>query len=276
MQFDSLKERMEYYENNCNSSIMIKLPVIVRCSIRSFSRLIRNLPKPYSIDFEQVMAKTMLYSIMEMQGAVFGYVHSNEITFILKNDQSFEAEPWYQNCIQKIASVSASLCTRGFDRAAGLDNKLDLIGDAIFDTKVFPLPYVSEVVNNLIWRQHHCGRFAISSTSQYELSQKFGARTATKLLDNRTFQEKKEMLLDHCGIDYEEFYSSSFRKGMAAYKTPTLISLKDDVISKNKWILDDDLPFFQEDKDFIYNILINGFDVYRAPEEDLIDLPKIE
>lgn len=273
---DSLGDRQKEYEAVYDVAITRRLPIVIRVDGRSFHRLTRNLPKPHCIDFEKIMAQTMLYTIMEMQGAVFGYTHNDEITFILKNDQSFEAEPWYQNRIQKMVSVTSSLCTRGFDRAVlAMENKLELVGDAIFDARTFPLPYISEVVNNLIWRQQSCIRDALSAAAQHELSQKFGSRTAIKLLDNRTSVEKKEMLLDHCGIDYDEYYSSSFRKGMAAYKTPTLIPLKEGVVSKNKWILDDDLPIFHEDKDFVYNILINGHDVFRAPEE-LINIGESE
>lgn len=266
MIYETLGDRQKEYEKNSDYVLTRRLPIIIRVDGRSFSRLTRKLTKPYSVDIGNIMSETMMYCIMEMQGAVFGYQQHDEINFILRNDQSFDSDPWYQNRIQKITSVASSLATLSFNRGLSrLDPPLDIIGDAIFDARVFALPTISEVVNYLVWRQQDCIRDAVSAAAQEELSLKFGKRTAMKLLQKRTVAEKKELLLSQANIDFDEIYSSSFKYGVAAYKVPTIIPSKEGMTARNKWTLNDTVPLFVEEKDFIYNILLNGHDVFRAP-----------
>ena len=263
---DSLGDRQKQYEDNYDYSITRRVPVIIRADGRSFHRVTRKIQKPYDPQLLNVMANSMLYAITEMQGAVFGYQQSDEITFILRNDQSLDAEPWYQNRVQKIASISGSLVTLGFNKSLQmLEKKLDIVGDAIFDARVFTLPYISEVANNLIWRQQDCIKNATSCAAQAELSRKFGKKTALKLLHKKVSSEKREMLLHHCGIDFDDYYPASFRRGVAVYKVPTLVPTSTGPVSRNKWTLNWDLPNFVEDRDFLLNILINGHDIFRAP-----------
>lgn len=265
---DSISDRQKDYEHVVDYQLMKRVPVMIRVDGKGFTKLTQNLERP-SYDFLHVMANTMLYCIKEMQGAVFGYAQSDEITFVLKNDQSLESAPWFQNRVQKIASTSAALATKGFERSLQtLDKSLDLVGDAIFDARTFSVPSIGEAANNLIWRQQDCYRNAVSMASQNNLLQKIGDKKALRLLHGKSTQERKKLLLEKCGIDFDDRYQPSFRKGIAAYRIPTLV--KDDV-SRNKWTLNFDLPFFVEDKDFLYNILLNGHDIFRAPPELLTE-----
>lgn len=270
---DSLGTRQKQYESNYDYSITRRMPIIIRVDGRSFSRVTRKLQKPYCSEFLNVMANAMLYAITEMQGAVFGYQQSDEITYVLRNDQSLEAEPWYQNRIQKMVSIAASLTTLGFNKCLQTTaSKLEVVGDAIFDARVFAMPYISEVANNLIWRQQDCQKNAISGAVQTELANKFGKRTALKLLDKKISSEKKELLLHHCGIDFDDYYPSSFRRGVAVYKVPTIVSFnKEGEVSRNKWTLNWEIPDFVEERDFLLSILINCKDIFRVPSVLTLD-----
>lgn len=265
---ESLADRQKQYERNFDYSLMRRCPIIIRADGRSFSRVTRKLQKPYCAELLDVMSKAMLYAVSEMQGAIFAYQQSDEITYVLRNDQSLESEPWYQNRVQKIVSIAASLTTLGFNKFIQESTiKSDIIGDAIFDARVFEVPSITEVSNNLIWRQQDCIRNAISSASQFELGNKFGKKTTLKLLHKKASSEKKELLLNNCGIDFEDYYPSEFKNGVATYKVPYLITGKDEeILSRSKWILNTDLPNFVKDKDFLLNILINGKDIYRGLE----------
>jgi len=265
---DSIGERHKDYENATDYCLMKRVPVIVRADGKGFTKLTRNLARP-SYDFLHVMANTMLYCIKEMQGAVFGYTQSDEITFILKNDQSLDSAPWFQNRIQKISSATAAMATKGFERSLQtLDKNLDLVGDALFDARAFAVPTIGEAANNLIWRQQDCQRNAVSMAAQGGLVKKLGDKQALRLLHGRSTEERKKLLLEKCGVDFDDYYQPAFRKGVAAYRVPTVVK---DGVSRNKWILNFDLPFFVEDKDFLYNILINGHDIFRAPPELLTE-----
>lgn len=263
---ESLRERQEEYKKPFDYQITKRMPIIITASGRSFKRFTKNLDKPYCSEFSRAMASTMLYSIMEMQGSVFGYQYNDEITFILRNDQSLDSEPWYQNKIQKLVSITSSMTTLGLYKSiSNLNNKILTSGDAIFDCDVLAVPYLSEAVNNLIYKQQLNYKKALSLAVETELIKKFGKRAALKALYKKTSDEKKELLLHHCDIDFEEQYPSAFYRGIAAYKIPTLLQYKDENQIRNKWSLNANLPVFVDDKDFLFNILLNGHDIYRAP-----------
>ncbi len=260
--FDSLADRQKDYEKSYDVTLTKRLPVVIRVDGRCFSRVTRKLERPFNMDLLKVMAQAMHFAISEMQGAVIGYQQSDEITFILRNDQSFDAEPWYQNRLQKMASIAASLVTYGFNKFAKEVN-LDLTGMAIFDARVFLLPYFNEVANNLIWRQQDCTKNAISAAAQAELSKKFGKKYALKILNKKNSGAKCDLLLQHCGIDFHEAYPACFRRGVVAAKVPTIVPVREGTVTRNKWMLNWETPSFLEDKDFLLNILVNGHDVFK-------------
>lgn len=261
--FSSLGERMKDYEENHNLYLTRRLPVVIRADGAGFTRLTNKLPKP-SEDFIHCMANTMLYSIKEMGGAVLGFTQSDEITFILRNDLSINDEPWLSNRVQKIISRVASLTTKGFERSLEmLDLPLDVVGEALFDVRVWALPDLTETLNCLIWRQQDCQRNALSMATLSQLSEKMSHGEAVKYLHQKSSKDRLKILEEDCNINFEDFYSSAFRHGVAVYKVPTI---QQDAV-RNKWMLNFDLPVFSDEKDFINNILINGRDVIRAPKE---------
>jgi tRNA(His) guanylyltransferase len=264
--YDSLGDRQKGYESAYDYELIRRIPLIVRVDGRSFHRVCKKLKKPYEPLLLEAMAQTMFFVVSEMAGAVFAYQQSDEITFVLRNDQSLDSEPWYGNRLQKICSITSSLATLGFNKSvAKLDTKLDLLGDALFDARVFGMPTVSEVVNNLVWRQQDCARNAVSGAAQAVLGKKFGKKTALKMLHGQTTSQKKDLLLSECGIDFDEEYPTSFRMGVAAYKVPMLMPNGSDTNheTRKKWTLDWEIPNFVTERDFIYNIIFSGHDVIR-------------
>jgi tRNA(His) 5'-end guanylyltransferase len=258
----SLTDRHKEYENSYDFKITKKLPVIIRVDGKSFSRFTKNLEKPFCTELAEVMSSTMLQTATEMQGCVFGYHQSDEITFVLRNDQSLDSEPWFDNRIQKMSSIASSLVTLNFNRNLSKYN-LNVVGDGLFDARVFPVPSIAEAVNNLIGRQKDGIRNAISQAARHELHTVLGRKTSLKLTEGKTTAQRKDLLFEHCGIDYDDYYSSSFRHGIATYKVPSIISTAKGDVQRNKWVLNYNIPNFMEDKDFLYNILVNGKDVFR-------------
>lgn len=262
----NLSSRQEEYQSVSDISLTKRLPVIIRCDGKNFSRVTRKAEKPYDPLIQDCMSKAMLFAVADMQGAVFAYTQSDEITFILRNDQSLDSEPWFQNRIQKISSIASSLVTYGFSKAFNeLPKKPSLQGDLLFDTRVFVVPSIIEAVNNLIWRQKDCLRNAIALASQVELSVKVGKKNALNTLYKKSSKEKLEILRETCGVNFEEVYPAGFRYGVGAYKIPTIIN-KELATIRNQWYTNWNLPFFLEEKDFIMNILLNGQDIIRPLE----------
>lgn len=272
--YDSLGDRQKDYEKAFDYTLIRRTPVIVRVDGRSFHRVCRKLQKPYEPLLLEAMAQTMFYVVSEMAGAVFAYQQSDEITFVLRNDQSLDSEPWYGNRIQKIASVAAGLATLGFNKSIDkLERKLDLVGDALFDARVFGMPTIGEVVNNLIWRQQDCTRNAVSGAAQAVLGRQFGKKTALKMLLGQSTKDKIDLMKKECGIDFDEEFPNAFRMGVGAYKIPIIIPTNaGEDSTRKKWTIDWELPNFVIERDFIHNLIFNGQDVFRA--NSLITLNK--
>ena len=269
-----LSERQKAYEDVYDHRIIKRLPLIIRLDGRGFSRLTKRLPRPYCSKMLDLMANTMLNTAMEVEGAIFAYQQSDEITIVLRNDKSYDSEPWFQNRIQKIVSITASLATMFFIKNfSSMDNPPDINNNAIFDCRVFAVPSLQEAANNLIFRQQDCIRNAITSAAQAELGKQFGKKTALKLLHNKNSKDRLDLLLTKCSIDFDKHYPSAFRMGVGAYKIPTLI--KDSENMRSKWTLDKNVPSFITDKNFILNILHSGVDVFRA-ERDLKSIAQEE
>ena len=261
----SLKDRFDNYEIAYDTEITKRLPIVIRSELRNFKKLTQNLDKPYSAEMSEIMANAMLYCIVEIQDAVFGFVSAGEANFILRNDLVLDTEPWYQNNIQKMSSTISSLMTVGFYKYLRLCyDDLKLVGDAVFNTKTFAVPYLNECSNYLLWRQLVGMNYSVSEAAAYELENKFDKKTALKIMSGTSAEDKAELLLRHCGITFEEYYPQPFITGIAAYKAPVIVGEG----FKNKWQLNFNVPKFVDNKEFVSNILNNGKQLYTA---DLLD-----
>lgn len=261
---DILGNRMKAYEEAYDSKIIRRLPIIIRVDGRNFSRLTQKIKRPFDPVMMDIMAHTMLHSAMEIEGTVFAYQQSDEITFVLKNDQSLESQPWFGNRVQKMIGVASSIATLAFYKyLSSLEIKPDLVGDPIFDARVFAVPSALETVNCLIWRQQDCIRNAITNAAQAELGKKFGKKTAIKVLDQRKTYERLVILKKECNIDFDTYYPTAFRRGIAAYKIPTIFNTAGEEVSRNKWNLDKEIPIFTQDKNFLLSIINSGHDIFR-------------
>lgn len=264
----SIGSRHKEYEKDYDVKIIRRIPIVIRVDGRSFSRITRRLPRPYSQILMDNMANTMLMVSKKIDGTVFAYQQSDEITFVLRNDQTLDTEPFFGNRIQKIASIAASLTTLEFNKQLAL-NPCELTGDAIFDARVTGMPSISEAINNLIWRQQDCTRNAITNAALAELGRKVGRKTAARLLHGKGAKERKEILLEECGINFDKDYPLSFINGIGAYRAPTIIETRNNErITRHKWILDYNLQNFVEDREFVADIISSGKDIFRA-ERDL-------
>jgi hypothetical protein len=263
-----LWERQESYKSSYDFEIMKRLPLIIHIDGRNFSKITKNLPKPYSSHLSKVMSDALLYTITEIQGSIFGFSFADEVSIIIRNDQSFETEPWLNNKIQQIASSAASNFTLGFYKLAfALDLESELSGDPIFKSHVWAVPNLSEASNYIIYRQQECYKSALRLAAIHEITKKVGQKKAFDLIQGKTVEEKQELLLKYAGINFHEYYPSYFYNGIAAYRTPMLIDGANETFARNKWSVNLEIPYLADNKDFLFNILLNGKDIIRISEE---------
>lgn len=261
---NSLRERQEKYEEVSDQEMLPHLPVIIRLNIKNYKKISEELDKPYSVVFGDLMAETLLYVITSIQDAVFGFTYQDEINIVLRNDLIKDTKPWFNNNVQKIVSTVASAATLGFIESQDLIENEEILDPALFEAKVFAVPSLPEVVNYLVLRQSYCMGNALTEAVSYELAKKIGKAKTHILLKDKSYSQKKDILLQKCGIDFIDFYPKSFYRGMAAYKEPTLVPTRNGSETKNKWLVNDSIPNFVEDKDFVLSIITNGKDIFRG------------
>lgn len=171
----SLGDRMKEYERVTTSQkLMSRTPVIIRLDGKAFHTYTRGCKKPYDQDLHEVRQHTLKHLCENIQGVVFGYSQSDELSLVLKDWDTFQTQGWFDNKLQKLCSVSASMCTAYWNErvltvAYGLHNKVSDV--AIFDSRVFNLPK-EEVVNYLVWRQQDWERNSVQMLAQSLYSHK--------------------------------------------------------------------------------------------------------
>ena len=259
----TLGERMKEYEKTSKNFLMKKVPVIIRLDGRAFHTWTKGLDKPFDKELINIMHKTMLTLCNQIQGCVFGYSQSDEITLVLIDYQSLEAMPWFDNQVQKICSIAASIATSAFEKA--LDEEIDELdvdaqkyyyndmldkqNDCIekkylliskkwkanFDARAFNIP-IHEVINNLIWRQQDAIRNSINSVAQSLYSH--------KELQGINVSDLKEKMLIEKKINWEEDFRTIEKRGAAAIKD-----------NDGKWFIDKEIPIFIENRNYINKLV---------------------
>lgn len=264
---DSLGDRMKQYEYVTRNYLTRKLPVIIRCDGKAFHSFTRGLNKPFDDIFVRSMQDTMKYLCENVQGCVLGYTQSDEITLVIVDYQNREASAWFDNNIQKIVSVSASMATLAFNNAFWDNSNKYLqehwdtyhqddmkfielmykkVWNAMFDSRVFTLPK-EEVVNCLIWRQQDATRNSIQSVGQANFSH--------NQLHGKNCNDIQDMLMLEKGINWND-YPTHLKRGSCCIKKPFKINegTEQETI-RNKWVIDMDIPIFTQDKDYINNLI---------------------
>jgi len=253
-----LKDRIDIYADNNNYRLLSRVPIIIVINGRSFHKVTSLIDKPYCDNFAESMLSTTVKLCMEIEGALFSYQYNDEIIIVARNDQNSDTLPWYDNKLQKICSITASIATQHFNLYASNTN-LNLMGDSLFTSQVFAVPTIAEAINTIIYKQQQNFYTSIQFSCFYELLKKYDKSTIKEMLADLSTDEKIDLLKQECNIDFHE-YPQSFRRGSACYKSPKVI----DGVVKNKWIVNTELPIFTKDQSFLTNIFRMGSDIFRV------------
>lgn len=186
---DSLGDRMKSYERVTQGILLPHSYTILRVDGRAFHSYLRNVTKPYDLDFLADMQIVGADLCREVSGTIFAYGQSDEIS-LLVSDIEAQSQPWFGGVVQKMASVAAGVAT------ASLTNQRGTQGRPHFDARVFTLPSMAEVRNYFIWRQRDAVRNSISMAAQ--------AKFSAKQLHGVSTDRMQEMLWMH-GINWNDY-----------------------------------------------------------------------
>lgn len=199
---DSLGDRMKTYEACPKLFLTRRMPVIIRLDGKAFHTLTKKLEKPYDVDFRNLMILTAEYLVQNVMNCKLAYVQSDEISLLLVDYGTIETEAWFNNNVQKMVSVSASMATAKFNSM--LDNpklfpvnkRADIKQEfAMFDARAFNLPR-EEVTNSFIWRQQDATRNSIQGLGQKYFSQ--------KQLNGKSCNKIQDMLMIDHGVNWND------------------------------------------------------------------------
>ena len=268
MDTSALAKRMKKYEAVPKNTLMRRTPVIIRVDGRAFHTFTKGFQKPFDDVLMRVMQDTMKYLCENIQGCVFGYTQSDEITLILIDYKKLNSEAWFDYEVQKMCSIVASMTTMAFNRffmyeyeefnrwvyegsPTDEDKRLNdvyynaMCKGAMFDARAFNLPK-EEVTNNIYWRQLDASRNSIQMVGQANFSHK-------ELL-NKTCNQIQEMLMTQRGINWNDM-GTSYKRGSCCVRNRRLISTSVDGTEtceirnpkepETAWIIDNDIPIFK-------------------------------
>ena len=247
MKYTSLDVRMKRYEAVSDIVLMRRTPVILRLDGSHFHTFTRGFEKPFDSVMMAAMQKTMEALCNDIQGAVFGYTQSDEITIVLCDYKTLETSAWFDNRLEKLCSVGASKASRYFNKFfmeiveekistdESLSEKLrdkyrSRYFTADFDCRAFNIPK-EEVCNCVIWRQNDAEKNSIQSLAQSLYSHKELNGLKCNQLQNKMFTEK--------GVNWSEL-PTYCKRGSACIKD-----------NNGKWFIDYDMPILKENRDYL-------------------------
>ena len=247
---DSLGDRMkENYENRAKTYLVRRMPVIIRLDGKAFHTFTRGMKKPYDEIFHNTMNATMKYLCENIQGCKLGYTQSDEITLLLTDYDTIDTDAWFDNNVQKICSVSASMATMAFNKYLRENTEryfmehswdedylgifsLAITKGAMFDSRCFNIPK-EEVTNCFIWRQQDATRNAIQMLGQCNFSH--------KELHGKSCNDIQDMLMLQRGINFNDM-PTEFKRGVCCRKD-----------ENGGWVLDKEIPIFTQDRNYVDN-----------------------
>ena len=204
---DSLGDRMKRYEAVSKTSLVQRMPVILRLDGCHFHTFTKGFVKPFDDVMIKSMQDTMKYLCENIQGCVFGYTQSDEITLVLVDYKNLHSSQWFDNEVQKMCSVAASMAGMFFTRCFANNALFAHVDDeqykkyenaiargAYFDCRTFNVPK-EDVVNCLLWRIRDCVRNSVLSLAQVEFSH--------KEIQNKNISQLKNMLLENKNINWD-------------------------------------------------------------------------
>ena len=236
--FDAISIRMkENYEFPYRIKLTRRTPVIIRLDGKAFHSFTKGFARPFDHVLMMAMHETMLDLCRNIQGAVFGYTQSDEISILLIDYLNLDSCAWFDNEVQKICSVSASMCTLSFNRhfSMGVENTANDSAEhlarlkavekgGMFDSRCFNIPR-EEVTNYFLSRQNDASRNSVQMVGQYYFQQ--------KELHGKSGNDIQNMLLTQHDVNWNN-YTIPEKRGVACYKT------------EHGWILDDSMPILKE------------------------------
>ena len=257
MSKDSLGDRMKGYEVAARTTLPHRLPIIIRIDGKAFHTYTRGLARP----FDSRLGETMLYVAKklcaEIQSAQLAYAQSDEISILVHGYKKFDSESWFDNQVQKMTSVAASIAGAEFTARSWyifshmlhvhleLDNA-KLIRPAYFDARAFIVPE-ADVCNYFLWRQQDATRNSVQMLARSLYSHK-----DLDGMDNGQLQE----LCFAKGQNWNDL-ETRWKRGACVHRVFSQGPVggwqpgDPEPVARSAWEVDYEIPVFSQDREYV-------------------------
>ena len=230
---DALGTRMKtYYEQVPKTRLVRRMPVAIRIDGKAFHTFTRGFQKPFDEVLGNAMIRTMEYLCKNIQGCVFGFTQSDEITILLIDYKQLNSDAWFDYRVQKMCSIAASMATLAFNRYFEAEMNIFKASHTIFDTNEWAYPEAAQVygaymlskskgamfdarcfnipkeeaTNLIYWRQLDAARNSVQMVGQANFSH--------NELQNKSCNMIQDMLHEQRGINWNDF-PTRWKRGVA-------------------------------------------------------------
>lgn len=251
--FEQLDRRMRVYETAHDHCVLPGIFMVARIDGRSFSHLTRvehGFEAPYDERFRDCMLAAMKHAMTCGFTVVYGYTQSDEISLLLRRDESL-----FGRKLRKLLSVLAGETSAAFSIALG--------APAAFDCRISQLPTEDDVVDYFRWRQEDANRNALNGHCYWLLRrQGMSDAEATRELRGASVADRNELLYRH-GIQFNALPKWQ-KRGMGAYWEPFTEPVtdprtgEDKEREKKRLKIDFDLPMKDAYEAFVRGFLADG------------------
>lgn len=284
---DSLGDRMKgNYESVTKTRLVKRMPVAIRIDGKAFHTFTRGFNKPYDLVISKAMEMTTQKLCENIQGCVFGYTQSDEITLILVDYKALDTSAWFDNEVQKMCSISASMATMWFGKmfekcVAEFGRKVDVRAIPIDDEQVideyyFP-DYVlkeygvkdDETAKGLMKKyKAACEKGAMFDSRVFNIPkeevcnlliwrQQDATRNSIEMLGRAYFSDKElfkkncsniqDMLMEQHGVNWNNIHAR-FKRGLCCKREVPEFPC---IANHRPWFVDDNIPIFTQDRDYV-------------------------
>lgn len=246
-----LGDRMKNYEKSYRTFLPKNKFVILRFDGKNFSSYTKNLKKPFDERLIQAMNAAAIALCKNVQGSIFAYTQSDEITLLVTDLSSEKADYWFNGRIDKILSVGATIVTNAFnskmmelfsqeilnnipERFKGRSaiayyiGKMQEFKSACFDARIALITEDKlEVLNNFLWRQQDWRRNSVSMASRSFMGHKQCLKKNTK--------ELKEILKKTYNYSWDDL-PQYLKDGTLIFKEYYEVGEGDSKTIRSKWM----------------------------------------
>lgn len=275
---NELTKRMkEQYELRCRHFFPRRTYVLVRIDGRSFHTWTRGLNKPYDCELMGCMDAAAIELCKNVAGVRFAFVQSDEISLLVTDFEDVSSQAWFDNCQNKIESITASIATMAFNLKVAEFNrgetKLGLTKkpNAMFDSRAWTIPDYIEVENYFVDRQKDAERNSVTLLASNYASH--------KQLHAKSTSERHEII--HAAGDNWAKHPVRFKHGGVVRRMvsvdlmkvqPGLLDrlaasgkkmsssnaaklLMTDPVARTHWVVDEATPIFTAERDYLRRMI---------------------